>query len=58
MTLSEYIKSHGRQVCAKQFRVSLRTIDYWARGDFKPRRVSQLPLVMKRSGLSIEDVYR
>ena len=58
MTLSEYIKKHGRQECARKFGVSLRTVDYWAKGEFKPRRVSQLPGVLKASGLSIGDVYR
>ena len=58
MTLSEYIKKHGRQDCAKRFGVSLRTVDYWARGDFKPQRKEQLPRVMKESGLSLADIYR
>jgi hypothetical protein len=58
MTLSEYIKKHGRQECAKRFQVSLRTVDYWAKGSFKPRRNEQLPRVLKASGLSVGDVYR
>jgi hypothetical protein len=57
MTLSKYIETHGAALCARKWKVSLRTVHYWKNGHCKPTR-AVIKRVMKSSGLTYEDIYR
>lgn len=56
MTLRDYIDKHGKEKCAKKWRVSVRTVEYWYAGTTIPQR-TKLPLVLETTGLTHSDIY-
>jgi len=56
MSLPAYIEKHGIDHCAKQWKVSPRTVRYWKERTTRPTR-KKVKKVMETSGLTIADIY-
>lgn len=57
MTLSEYIREHGDEACAKRWGMSARGVAAWRRGERKPEPWKAKEIIRESGVLTWDAIY-